>query len=197
MSYPQVPVGDPSEREIRDFLLDLGARKEFRTLAPSAQSPVVPEASHPYGFGLLGRPGGAATISGLRLHGAQLFVKHFTNPDTPYTRLLLNWQTGTGKTIGAIVIAQEYIRQFHHARAAALPGGLPTVFVVGFTKAIIQAEMLRHPEFGFISPEEVIEMRRLHFLAEASEGPASPEARHYSSFVGILRRRITDRTRGG
>ena len=203
MSYPTVPTsstGDPPERELREFLLDLGARKEFRSLAPTAAAAPPPGAPHPYGFGLPGGPGdgggGIPVIPGLRLHGAQLFVGNFSNPDTPFTRLLLNWQTGTGKTIGAITIAQEYVRQYR-ARITVPPGDRPTVFVVGFTKTIIQAEMLRHPEFGFVSPEEAVELRRLHALAEASGGPATPESRHYSGFVGVLKRRITDRTRGG
>jgi hypothetical protein len=210
MSYPSVPTsstGDPPEREVREFLLDLGSRKEFRSLAPAAAPAARSEASsapHPYGFGLPGGPGdgaardgaGVPTIPGLRLHGAQLFVGSFSNPDTPFTRLLLNWQTGAGKTIGAITIAQEYVRQYR-SRITVPPKDRPTVFVVGFTKTIIQAEMLRHPEFGFVSPEEAVELRRLHALSEASGGPATPESRHYSSYVGVLKRRITDRARGG
>jgi len=109
---------------------------------------------------------------------------------------LLNWQTGTGKTIGAISVAQEYVRQYR-ARITVPPPGRPTVFVLGFTKTIILAEMLRHPELGFVAPNEVTELRRLHLLAEASGSSASPESRHYSSYAGVLKRRITDRARGG
>lgn len=203
MSYPGAPSsgqGAPAEAEVRDFLLDLGARKEFRALARPAASDSAAESRvpHPFGFGLPGGPSAPVSpaIPGLRLHGAQVFVSNFSNPDTPYTRLLLNWQTGTGKSIGAISIAQEYVRQFR-SRITVSAADRPTVFVVGFTKAIIQAEMLRHPEFGFVSPEEVAELRRLHLLAEASGGAATPEARHHAGYVGVLKRRITDRSRGG
>jgi hypothetical protein len=202
MSYPLVPSSvsaPPPERELREFLLDLGSRKEFRSLAPGGPGGLAagaPAAANPYGFGLGAPAGSVPTIGGLRIHGTQVFVAHFSNPDTPFTRLLLNWQTGTGKTIGAISIAQEFVRQYR-SRITVLPGDRPTVFIVGFTKSIIQAEMLRHSEFGFVSPEEVVELRRLHALAEASGGSATPEARHHSGFVGVLRRRITDRTRGG
>lgn len=200
MSYPIVPpTAPPSMEELREFLLDLGARKEFHSLAPSAAAP-SPGPPHPYGFGLPGGPGdgtdGVSAIPGLRLHGAQLFVSNFSNPNTPFTRLLLNWQTGTGKTIGAINIAQEYVRQYR-SRITVSPGDRPTIFIVGFTKTIIQTEMLRHPEFGFVSPEEVVQLRCLHAHAEASGSPTTPEARHYSSFSGVLKRRITDRARGG
>jgi hypothetical protein len=205
MSYPPPPRTEaaetaPSEARVRDFLLDVAARKEFRALAPGRGPPPSSDAArpHPYGYGLgPGASSAAPAIGGLRLHGAQLFVQNFSNPDTPYTRLLLNWQTGTGKTIGAIAIAQEYIRQYR-ARVTVRPADRPTVFVVGFTKTIIQAEMLRHPEFGFVSPEEVVELRRLRVLAETRHAaPATPESRHYGGYVGVLKRRITDRTRGG
>ena len=189
--------GAPEEEAVRDFLLDIASRKEFRAFIPGI--PPGPNATnHPFAFGLPGGPSAPKTpaISGLRLHKAQLFVSNFFNPNTPFTRLLLNWQTGTGKTIGAISIAQEYVRQYR-AQITTPVLDRPTVFIIGFTKTIIQAEMLRHPEFGFVSPSEVIELRHLHVLAEASNGPASPESRHYSSYVGTLKRRITDRTRGG
>ena len=200
MSYPALPASGAADAEaaIREFLLDIASRKEFRALIPGPASAAAPRAPHPFAFGL--PPGPPApdvpTITGLRLHGAQVFVSSFFSPDTPFTRLLLNWQTGTGKTIGAISIAQEYVRQYR-SRVAVPPPERPTVFIIGFTKTIIQAEMLRHPEFGFVSADEVSELWRLHLLAETSGSSASPEARHYSGFIGILNQRITDRTRGG
>jgi hypothetical protein len=197
-AYPPIPdaaQGFPDEAAVRDFLLDLAARKEFRSLAAANNRPgAQPEGStplSPYGIGPA-----TPVIAGLRLHGAQVFVSNFSTPNTPYSRLLLNWQTGTGKTIAAIAIAQEYAQQFR-SRFTLPAGGRPTVFIIGFTKSIIQEEMLRHPEFGFASPREVSELRRLSLLAEASGGLATPEARQYSGYLGILKRRITDRAQGG
>lgn len=187
------------EESVREFLLDLAGRKEFRSLAgTSSQAAPSSLAAHPYGFGMAGGPPAPATpsLEGLRLHGAQVFVANFSNPNTPYSRLLINWQTGTGKTIAAISVAQEYVRQYR-SRITILPSDRPSVFVIGFTKTIIQSEMLRHPEFGFVSPEEVAEVQRLRALAGASGAAASPESRHYSGYVGVLKRRITDRSRGG
>lgn len=202
MSYLHLPevdeTGAPSEDSVQEFLRDLGARKEFRSLLPASSAAEADNTPNPYGFGL---PAGPAApeipmIAGLRLHGAQAFVRGFSSPDTPYTRLLLNWQTGTGKTIGMLSIAQEYVR-LYRAQSTVPPASRPTVFVIGFTKSIILAEMLRHPEFGFVSPAEAVELQRLHVLAEASGGAATPDFRHYSSLVGVFKRRITDRTRGG
>jgi hypothetical protein len=98
-------------------------------------------------------------------------------------------------SIAAISIGQEFVRHFR-ARAA-LAERAPTVFVISFTaRETIQEDMLRYPEFGFISQAEVEELRHLRALAGAA-GPASAEARPLSGRVGVLRRRITDRGRGG
>ena len=56
--------------------------------------------------------------------------------------------------------------------------------------------MLKYPEFGFVSQSEVIELRRLQ-IAIANGGTSAPEIQMLSSLMGILRRRITDKTRGG
>ncbi len=196
MAYPAPPGAgraEPSEADVREFLLDVGARKEFRALLPGGpRGPPLP--AHPYAFGMPGGPDAppAPAVAGLRLHGAQLFVEGFFSPDTPYTRLVLNWQTGTGKSIGVAAIALEHARRYR--ALAAPPAERPSVFVVGFTRAIIQAELLRHPEFGFVSPAEVAELGRLRAAAGAG-GPA--EGRQYAGLLGVLRRRLTDRARGG
>lgn len=206
MSYPTIPrdasehAGSPAaEDAIRALLTDLAGRKEFcafRSHGPAPSGQGAAAAAIP-GFGA---PGPASErvrlfLPGLRLHGAQLFIRNFENPDTEFTRLLIEWQTGTGKSIAAASIGHEFIRQYR-ARAG-LGERAPTVFVISFTaRETIQEDMLRFPEFGFVSQSEVEELRRLRAAAGAM-GPASPEARQLSGFVGVLRRRITDRARGG
>ena len=194
MSYLDVPTsadGPALKSEIREYLLDLGSRKEFRSLhltAPSASSSDISaykRVEHR-----------APRLPGLQMHGGQNFARNFDNPDTPTPRLVLNWQTGTGKSIGAIGIGQEFVAHFKK-QINIRPANRPTVFIIGFTKSIIQAEMLRHPEFGFVSAQEIQEMKRLRASAEASGNATTPESRHYGGFVGVLKRRITDRSRGG
>lgn len=140
----------------------------------------------------------------MRLIGAQQFIRAFINPNTPYSRILIKWQTGTGKSIAAIAMAAEYIRVFRAATPGeAAPGEVapseasPSVFVISFTaRETIQEDMLRHPELGFVSAAEVEELRRYRAMAQAA-GPASVAARQLSGYIGGLRRRITDRSRGG
>lgn len=177
--YPRLPDASADSRDVREFLLDLGARKEFRSFSGPggpARRPGEPAVEIP-------------SLTGLRLHGAQAFVRNYENPDTPYPRLLLNWQTGTGKTIGALSIAQTFARRF----ALEPPETAPSVFVIGFTRAIVQAELLRHPEFGFVTAAENVEAARLRALASRD----AESARHFARHMGNLRRRITDRRLGG
>jgi hypothetical protein len=200
MSYPPLPRAasaapgsEAAEGAIRSLLGNLAARKEFRSFGRPGPTP-GPAHRRWDGFG----PAAAASrlfLPGLRLNGAQLFIRNFENPDTEYTRVLVKWQTGTGKSIAAISISQEFIRQYR-ARAA-VGAHAPTVFIISFTaRETIQEDMLRYPEFGFISQFEVEELRRLRAAAGAA-GAASGEARQLAGLVGVLRRRITDRGRGG
>lgn len=119
MAY--VPI---DRHKIDEFLKDIAARKEF------CSSIIPPPSSNLEDSGLLLhksraylppnlRLPSAPTLNGLQFHGAQLFVRGFASPYTPYTRLLLNWQTGTGKSIAAVGIAQQFIQQF---RSQPRPG---------------------------------------------------------------------------
>ena len=190
MAYLPIPLVAESDAAIKTFLTDLSGRKEFATYAANSELTKAkwdgyianPERYRPF-------------LPGLRLNGAQIFIRNFENPDTEFSRVLIKWQTGTGKSIAAISISHEFIKQF---RVRASLGELvPTVFIISFTaRETIQEDMLRYPEFGFVSASEVEELRTLRALASAM-GPASNEARQLSGQLGVLRRRITDRSRGG
>jgi len=186
MAYTQVPiVSESTELNIENLLENIAVRKEFHTSSSTASSKwdgFKYEKSNLF-------------LPGLRLNGAQLFIRNFENPDTEYMRVLIKWQTGTGKSIAAISISHEFIRQFRVR--AALGAKIPMVCIISFTaRETIQEDMLRYPEFGFVSALEVEELRTLRITASLM-GPASAEARHLSGFIGTLRRRITDITRGG
>ena len=84
---------------------------------------------------------------GLNFHSYQQFIQNYLNP---YDRICLMWSTGIGKTIGALGIAHQYHKMTNGK-----------VFIVGFTKDIFQRELLRFPEFGFISNEELEELKKL------------------------------------
>ena len=188
MSYIPVP---PDVLGIKPFLENLSTRKEFRVY--QTQLNPISTTESPRGF--IDGQRGDLFMPGLRLNGAQSFIRNFENPNTGYTRVLVNWQTGVGKSIAAISIAQEFVSQYR-ARAA-IGDDPPSVHIISFTaRETILEDMLRFPEFGFISQAEVDELKRLR-VTVASMGASAPEARQLACFKGILRRRITDRNRGG
>lgn len=186
------PATAAAEAAIEGLLHDLGRRKELyafrhvpREVAAGPQIPGFQTKSAEWNL----------QLPGMNLHGAQLFGQNLFSPNTPFPRMLVNWQTGTGKTILVIGIGKEFIRLFRQ-QFGTEPERRPSVFHIGFTRSIIMADMLKYPELGFVSIEEAEELRRLRAVSEAA-GPASQETRHLSGYLGVLRRRITDRTRGG
>lgn len=195
-AYPTIPIVTPGTQEADDkfkkFITDLGQRKEFYSLR--YRNPAPQQVQNVFGFKQF-RNTDKLSLPGMRIKGEQLFVSNFFNPNTEFKRILINWQTGTGKTICVLTVTQEYIRSFiQHYQIE--PSKRPSVFIFGFTRNIIMQDMLKYPELGFVSYDELEEIKRMTLLADAA-GSASMEARLLSSFKGVLKRRITDRTRGG
>ena len=117
--------------------------------------------------------------------GAQMFIENIMNPNTICDSLIIKWQTGVGKSIASILIANRFIHQYRQLDSTIQP----TVIFISFNaRETIQEELLRHPEFGFISQEELKEKYRLS---------QQDDIRVLSSFIGTIRRRITDKSRGG
>lgn len=191
MSYPDI------NRD--DFLQDLLARKEYYSLKadPVRNFRDPPEARHD-----------PLTGKYLKIHSHQLFVRNFENPNTPYKKCHLMHSTGSGKTIAAITTAQEFVKMYkkmYASAAAKMPGRrhmmeldktTPTVFVLGFggTKAAFVRELLRHPEFGFITISEKEELVKRQKLAEAGLPDDIRQLRDYYNF---LKKRITNKTKDG
>ena len=99
-----------------------------------------------------------------KLHSYQLFVRNFINPNTPYTRLYLKWETGTGKTIGSLSIAMSFIEYFRKENLAGMLD-IGTIFIIGFSEKVFKTELQKYHEFGFISRSEKIELSHLKKMA--------------------------------
>ena len=129
----------------------------------------------------------------LQLHSYQKFVKNFINPNTPYNRLLIKWETGTGKTIGAIAIAMSFIdyyrREMEHGSLQ-----IGSVFIIGFTKQIFKNELLKYPELGFINREELQKFKKLTKLV--SRGTKS-DINNLRDFIIKVRKRFSNRRHNG
>lgn len=131
----------------------------------------------------------------LTLHSHQLFVRNLMNPDTPYTRLFLKHATGTGKTIASLSIVLTFLKYYQTAYNLTRDSGqTPMIFIIGFSKQIFQRELLRRPEFGFVTKDEIKEFTRLRFVAE--HGSAADKS-VFAEFEIRIKKRLSKKERGG
>ena len=125
-------------------------------------------------------------FSKFQLTGAQLFIKNMFNPNTLHKRLLINWQTGVGKSIAAISIGNEFIKNYQ-SRYFLGETKHKIVCVLGFTTMeTIQADLIKYPEFGYVTNEEVIELNNLIMTDDPKQ----------SQFLGNLHKRLTNKSLG-
>src|SRR5581483_10420118 len=189
MSYPDISAPD--------FEGDLLGRKEFYQFHWDPERHFRDPNSHDNMRG-----------KHFQLHSHQLFVRNFTNPNTPYMRLLLKHSTGSGKTASSVAIAQAFIevyKKFYQLAVvhtgtsrralAEVDKQTPSVFVIGFTKINFIKELLKYPEFGFISIGERDELAKLRSLAQKS-GLAA-DIKRAKEFLNIIKKRITNKQRDG
>lgn len=129
----------------------------------------------------------------LKLSGHQQFISNFLNPNTEFKRLHLKWSTGSGKTIGGLAVAMNFINQFKMERELGSVE-IGSVFIIGYAKRQFQADLLRFPEFGFISYDERIKLHKLRKLAHSG---ALYDADKLREFVTMLKKRFTNRKFNG
>lgn len=95
-------------------------------------------------------------------HSYQSFVSNFMNPDTPNTRLFMQWSPGMGKTIGSLSIALKFINYYKKMQNVNITGeDIGYVWILGFSEDIFRAELIKFPEFGFITETELSLMNTL------------------------------------
>lgn len=184
--YPNIDRGD--------FVQNLLSRKEFYSLKVEDHNFRV------------GREADPLEGKFLKIHSHQLFTANIMNPDTQYKRLHLMHGTGTGKTIAAITIAMKFIEVYAKLWRAAVVGArqtyseldriTPTIFVLGFapTRAAFQRDLLKYPEFGFVSVSEREELTKLQRAAAAG---LPDDVKHYRDYRMHLLKRITIKSSNG
>lgn len=132
----------------------------------------------------------------LILQSQQALIRNWLNPNTKYLRLLVKHGTGTGKTIGAIATALEFVafykKQFRYTDESQLV--LPMVAIIGFSKMMFQKELLSHPEFGFVTKEEIKEHKKLRRLAETG---SMLDKNALSEFEMRIKKRLSNKYLGG
>lgn len=128
----------------------------------------------------------------LQLHSYQSFITNYMNPNTPYTRLLIKWQTGTGKSIGAICMALNFIK--YYKTEDIIETNIGSVFIIGFTAHIFKNELLRFPEFGIITHDELLRLRKLRIQAYSG---SNYDIEMLYEFLTKIRKKFSNRSGNG
>lgn len=137
---------------------------------------------------------------GFEINGNRRYLLH---------NFVITHNTGTGKTLAAVSIAQEFNKVYSSIYAIKAAGMTvnrknyyelnqmtPNVFVLGFggTKGAFTRELLRYPEFGFITHEEKLEFAKLKKMADNGIADDIKKVKEYYS---MLKKRITQKSRNG
>lgn len=126
----------------------------------------------------------------LELRSYQMLTRNYLNPNTPYSRLLLKWETGHGKTIAAISIAMNFIDYYKKQEET----DIGSVYIIGFTQTIFKDELLKYPEFGFITRDE---LTQLNVLKRVSHSGNISSIENLRKFTTNLRKRLYNRKNNG
>jgi hypothetical protein len=107
----------------------------------------------------------------------------------------MEWMTGIGKTIGAISIAIKFIEQLKIMhRNNIIPEDQGSIYIIGFSERIFKTELLRYPEFEFLSVEEKIRLERINKIALQGDAEG---IRKLSEFNALIRKRFDNRIGNG
>lgn len=96
----------------------------------------------------------------------QQFVANFINPDTDNYRILIKHSVGTGKTSTALLAAFNFIEKYMNfstlSKSSNETENSPSVFILGFSKSAFTRELLKRPEFKFVTRNELEKIKQLH-----------------------------------
>ena len=159
-----------------EFVQDIVRRKEFLINTPTSRSPTdIDKDIH--------------ESNKLVLRSYQVFAANYMSLESPVRRLYIKYGTGIGKTLLALNIVLGFLQQFNRIREADDDAPVPNVVILGFTKTIFVDELLRYPELGYVSREELAHMERLRY--DSLRG-THMDVERYSEYLTMLRRRITN-----
>jgi len=129
----------------------------------------------------------------LKPQSYQIFIETLINPNTPYKRLLLLWDTGIGKTVASLLASMKFIENF---RLEAESGNkeVGSVFIIGFSKKVFQTDLLRFPDFGFLSRDEKTDLERIKKIALAG---SIKDMEIYKERIMRIKKRLTNRRGNG
>lgn len=128
----------------------------------------------------------------LQFSSYQMFVNNYINPNTPYTRILLKHETGTGKTVGSLSIALNFIN--YYKKDSSNVSDIGSIFIIGFTSAQFKSELLRYPELGIISR---LELNKLKLLKKQAYSGNKIDLETLQEYMIKLKKRFNSREGNG
>jgi hypothetical protein len=136
----------------------------------------------------------------------QRFIHNFMNVDSHVRSLHLFHSTGSGKTLGSLYLANEYVMAYQKIYKNNRIGKnvfrkntidlSPTVFILGFSASqkVFKKELMRYSIFGIISEEEIVE---LQIKESQSKSGVQSDIKVYKEHKDRVKRRITNKEKGG
>jgi len=128
----------------------------------------------------------------LILHPNQQFSKAYLSPHSKMHRMLANHAPGSGKTNLAISTALQHAKVYQQLYQMH-PDYSPSIWFIGFSRSAFLRELMRRPEFGFVSRSELTELDRLRKLSIGGE----KDREAYQEYESRLKRRLTRKQNGG
>lgn len=148
----------------------------------------------------------------LNIHTHQIFCRNFFNADATHKGLILEHDTGTGKTITACAIIMTFIKAYKKSyesiaskttsygleKIATLENETPYVLIVGFegTQDAFFRELTAYPEFGYVTPMERDQFIRAKQATERMDATIDDQRRYRELYLKF-RRRLSDKSNGG
>jgi superfamily II DNA or RNA helicase len=129
----------------------------------------------------------------LKLLGHQQFVENYMNPNTDYKRLHIKWSTGSGKTLAGLAIAMNFIKNYNLEKYLGNVE-IGSVFIIGFSERAFKNELLKYPEFGFMSKEERFKLDKIKRLAATG---SIVDIEKYSELATKIKKRFSNRKNNG
>jgi hypothetical protein len=145
----------------------------------------------------------------MKIRPHQHIVSVLMSPHIQNKSICIVHSTGSGKTLSFLRVAMEFIPiykqvyQLESVKRQKIPGYnaemdrvTPSIFVLGFAgaKTSFIRDLLKYPEFGFITHEEREELnKKLHTAGSRRE----EDIKAYKDYYSWIKRRITNKERGG
>lgn len=137
------------------------------------------------------------SIDKLVLSAVQIFAGRYMNPkNNDICRLLVKIGTGIGKTSLSLHVANPFIKLFYNLYTNAQESRY--VFIIGFSKSVFVRELIKFPEFGIITYEELYILKQYDYKIANSSGESKIRLKQEKkSKIAKIKRRISNEAIGG